>query len=102
MTSFTITRLPGASLRLKVTDLTDINGEPVTSGASVAINLYDQNNALVITGTVEQENAPDDATYYADITLPQVTRPTKYVARATGSRDDETYKDIGIIWVVPA
>jgi 2-keto-4-pentenoate hydratase len=83
-----------------VSGLTDIDDQPVVDGADVAINLYDQNNVLVETGMVVQADSPDNDTYYADITLPDVTRPTKFVAKASGSQSTSEYRDIGTVWVV--
>lgn len=99
--SFEITRLSGVTMRFIVDDLTDILGQPVTSGAGVAINLYDQNGVLVATGSVGQNADPDNDTYYADITLPTVTRVTPYTVRATGTKNGAEYKDVGIVWVEP-
>lgn len=98
--SFTITKLSGKTIRFIVDDLTDIDGNAVTDVVGLTINLYDQNETLVTTGSVQQADAPDDDTYYADITLPTVTRPTKYLVRASGAKNTAVYKDLGIIWVV--
>lgn len=100
-TSFEITRLSGTTMRFIVDDLTDIAGQPVTSGANITINLYDQNNVLITTGSVGQNADPDNDTYYADITLPTVTRTTPYTIQATGSKNGADYKDVGIVWVEP-
>jgi hypothetical protein len=97
-----ITVLGGQSKRFSITDVLDADGTPVTSGATVTINLYDGTDALVVMGSVQQRAAPNDNTYYTDITLPTVTRISQYVVKGMVIKTGQTWKDEGDVWVTPS
>jgi hypothetical protein len=98
--SFETTQLAGKTLRFTVSNLVDVDGDEVTTGGNVTINLYTEHDELSVTGTV----APDDAdanTYHAEITLPAVTRKRRFVVKAAASKNSRVYRDLGVVWIEP-
>lgn len=96
-----ITDLGGKTKEFVVTNLADRTGTPITTGATVTINLYDASGSIVVTGSVVQDSAPNNANYYADITLPTVTALTRYVIKAKAVKNGLTWEDEGDVWVTP-
>ena len=99
--TFETTELGGKTIRFSIDDFSASDGTEITSDATVTINLYDQNDTLVTVGSVQQYPPPDASTYYADITLPMVTRITLYVAKLKGVYNTKNYESIGWVWVAP-
>lgn len=100
MSDLTATLLAGKTYQFAVSGYTDLNGVAITT-ATVTINLYDQNDALVTTGAVSQLAAPNNNTYIANITMPTVTRITRYKIKVYSSQSGVVYEAVGDLWVEP-
>ena len=100
LASFEISRLSGASLRFFIRDLIDIDGDPVVAPDTKVLSLCDDAGTEITAGTVLQDPA-DTNTFYADMTLPTVTRRRRYTLKASSSKNSHNFRAIGYIWVDP-
>lgn len=84
--------IAGETVRLSAHDLKDVTGTPVTSGATVTIDLYNPDGTLLNTGA----GAADGDDWYRDVTMPSTPLGT-YTVKITAVKSGATWKGTGYI-----